>query len=301
MSLLHAIALLGAMQTTLDPNRLPIGHPGSVRVEPGSFVDTKSGKASSFDEFMDATDHCRFVYLGENHATAAHQQMEADVIRALAKRGRKVIVGVEMFQRPKQDVLDEWSANTLSEADFLTKSEWKTQWGFSYDFYRPVFDAVRELQVPLVALNVPHDWVHDVAKGGYEALPMSAKMQLPVDLFLGNRDHRAVFEAMMAGHSTEGTNMDEMYAAQVLWDEGMADTAIKYLARVAVVPSTVFVVVSGAGHVMYEEGINYRVTRRKGGAGTTLVMIQSDSAAEVSRGIGNFVLVTASAGDPAKK
>jgi len=65
MSLLHAIAILSALQTPADPNHLQIGHPGSVHVEPGSFADTKSGKASTFEDFMSATDHCRFVYLGE--------------------------------------------------------------------------------------------------------------------------------------------------------------------------------------------------------------------------------------------
>lgn len=299
--LIHALALMSVAQAQVDPDRLPIGRQGTVRVEVGAFADTRTSKPASLDDFLNATDHCRFVYLGENHATTAHQAMEAEIIQALVKRGRKVIVGVEMYQRPKQDVLDEWSAQKLSEAEFLTKSEWKTQWGFDYGFYRPVFEAVRENQLPLVALNVPHEWVHDVAKGGYDGLPMSAKLQLPSELFLGNRDHRVVFDAMMGGHSMAGTNMEQMYAAQVLWDEGMSDTALKYLARVSTVPATVFVVIAGAGHVMYEQGINYRVTRRKGGAGTTLVMLQSDGPLEVARGIANFVLVTAAAPDPKQK
>jgi uncharacterized iron-regulated protein len=292
MSLIHAVALLTALQDQTDPNRLPIGRQGTLRIEPGELADTRSGKAVTFDDFLNATDHCRFVYLGENHATAAHQAMEAQIIQALVNRGRQVIVGVEMYQRPKQDVLDQWSTGQLSEADFLTKSEWKTQWGFDYAFYRPVFETIRLNKLPLVALNVPHEWVHAVAKGGYDAIPMSAKLQLPADLFLGNREHRTVFDAMMGSHSTSGTTMDQMYAAQVLWDEGMADTAIKYIARTTVVPSTVFVVIAGSGHVMYEQGINYRITRRKGGAGTTLVMVQSSAPVEVSKGLGNFVYVT---------
>ena len=117
-------------------------------------------------------------------------------------------------------------------------------------------------------------------------------MQLPTELFLGNRDHRQVFEAMMGGHQMTGTSMDQMYAAQVLWDEGMADTALKYVARISTTPSTVFVIIAGAGHVMYDQGINYRIARRHGGAGTTLVMLESDVTVEVSRGLGTFVAVT---------
>jgi aminopeptidase N len=301
MLLLHTLALAAAIQAQSDPNTLKIGRGGTVHVAPGSLVDTRRGKVATLDDFLAATDRSQFVYLGESHATTALQVMEATIIRALAARGRRVIVGVEMYQRPKQDVLDEWSAQKLSEPDFLSKSEWETQWGFDYSFYRPVFDAVRELSLPLVALNVPHDWVHFVAQKGYAGLPTSAKLQLPKELFLGNKDHRTVFDSMMGGHSMGGTNMDNLYSAQVLWDEGMADTALKYLERAQSSASTVFVILAGAGHVMYEQGINYRVARRHGGSGTTLVMIQSDSPLDVSRGIGNFLLVTASAGDSKQK
>jgi uncharacterized iron-regulated protein len=291
-SALAIVAVLAA-QGAPDPDRLPIGRSGTIHVAPGTFADLRGGKTATFDEFISATDHSKFVYLGEQHATVAHQELEAQVIRALRARGRTVIVGVEMFQRPKQDVLDQWSAGKLGEDEFVASSEWKTQWGFDYKFYRPVFEAVRDLQIPLVALNVPRDWVRTVGKGGYDALPMSAKMQLPNELFLGNNEHRQVFDAMMAGHQATGTSMDQMYAAQVLWDEGMADTALKYLARVNTTPLTVFVVIAGAGHVMYDQGINYRIVRRHGGIGATLVMLESDSTEEVSRGLGTFVTVTA--------
>ena len=287
-----AVAAILAGQGAPDPDRLPIGRSGTMKVAPGDFADLRGGKPATFDELIAATDHSRFVFLGEQHATTAHQELEARVIRALQARGRTVIVGVEMFQRPKQDVLDEWSGGKMSEGDFLTKSDWKAQWGFDYKFYRPVFEAVRELQIPLVALNVPRDWVHSVGKGGYDALPMSAKMQLRSELFLGNRDHRQVFDAMMGGHQATGSSMDQMYAAQVLWDEGMADTALKYIARVPNTPLTVFVIIAGAGHVMYEQGINYRIARRHGGAGTTLVMMESDGPVEVARGLATFVVVT---------
>ena len=292
MSILLALAVAVAAQTAPDPDRLPIGRSGTMTVAPGSFADLRGGSASTFEAFITATEHSRFVYLGEQHATTAQQELEARVIRALQANGRQVIVGVEMFQRPKQEALDSWSAGHIQERDFIVTSEWKSQWGFDYKFYKPVFEEVRDLSIPLVALNVPRNWVHAAGKGGFDALPMSAKMQLPTDMFLGNRDHRKVFEAMMGGHEMAGTSMDQMYAAQVLWDEGMADTALKYLARVPTTPATVFVIIAGSGHVMYDQGINYRIARRRGGAGTTLVMLSSATPVEVSRGLGTFACVT---------
>ncbi|HLK15100.1 MAG TPA: ChaN family lipoprotein [Fimbriimonadaceae bacterium] len=297
--MLAALVAVSALthQTAPDAVHLPIGRGGSMQIAPGEFANLREGKPATFDQFIVATEHSRFVYLGEQHATAAHQELEAKVIRAIQTSGRHVIVGVEMYQRPKQDVLDLWSEGKLEEPEFLIQSDWKGQWGFDYKFYKPVLDAVKEFRLPLVALNVPRDWVRAVGKGGYAGLPMSAKLQLPAELFLGNVEHRKVFEAMMGGHQMTGTSMENMYAAQVLWDEGMADTALKYLARVPATQSSVFVIIAGAGHVMYDEGINYRITRRRGGAGTTLVMLESKAPVEVSRGLGTFACVTATPPD----
>ena len=97
-----ACALVFAMQTAGDPNRLPIGRSGTVTVEPGTLVDLRSGKTVSLDTFARSAARDRFVFLGENHATMAHQQMEADVIRALDAAGRHVEVGVEMYTGPSR-------------------------------------------------------------------------------------------------------------------------------------------------------------------------------------------------------
>jgi len=275
-----------------DPQRLDIGERGNVTVLPGQLVETSNHRVRTVDQVASAVGEAGFLFIGEQHATAAHQQMEADMIRALANAKRRVIVGFEMLTRPKQDALDLWSLGSLNESQFLDISDWQHQWGFDYGFYRPVFEAVRELHAPAVALNVPRDWVHDVSKTGYAGLPTSARLQLPVDLYLGNKDHRKVFDALMGGHEMEGVTMDNLYAAQVLWDEGMADTALKYLERSPNDPSNIFVVIAGAGHVMYKEGINYRIARRHGGKGITMVMIESDGPVTVSRSIADYVFVS---------
>lgn len=291
--MLAALSLIAAYQgAEVDPNQLAIGRKGFVTVQPDTLVETKDGKAATLQDVVAAAKGKRFVYLGENHATAPHQQFHADVIKALADSGRHVVVGLEMFTRPKQDVLDLWSSGTLAEEDFLAASEWKTQWGYPYRYYKPIFDIVKDKKIPLVALNVPREWVRAVAKGGFAGLPTTAKLQLPPAMSLDQKGHREVFNAMMGGHPMSGDMGEKMYAAQVLWDESMADTALKFLEREVTDKDTVFVVCAGSGHVMYGQGINLRVSRRKGGDGITVVMIQSDEPAKVSKGIADFVYVT---------
>lgn len=282
-----------------DPERLTIGRAGTSKVAPGQIWDLRSDKAASLADVVEAAKGKKWVFVGENHATKLHQQMEADVVQALVDAGRKPAVGVEFFQRPKQDVLDLWGKGELTEEQFLEQADWKKQWGFAYDFYRPLFEAVKKNKLQLLGLNVPRDWVRAAGKGGHAALSNSARMQLPPEMFLGNKDHRAVFEALIGGHPKDmAAAVDNMYSAQVLWDEGMADTALKYAAYAK--PDLV-VVVAGSGHVMYGQGINFRVKRRRGGDGVTLVMTQSEGSVELSRGMADFAFVTRPEPKPKKE
>lgn len=288
--MLTAVAALLLGQGS-DALRLPIGT--EVSVAPGKIVDLRTGADATVADIAKAADPYRWVFLGENHATTAHQQLHADVVAALVKRKRKVVIGLEMYTRPKQSFLDQWVAAKLPEGDFLTQSDWKGQWGYDFKFYRPIFEIARKNGIPIVALNVPRDWVRIVGRQGFGGLPEDAKAQLPADMRLDNGDHRKIFEALIGGHPM-GTSdqMDRMYAAQVLWDEGMADTAIKFMASRKADKNVVFVVMAGSGHVMYRQGINYRVMRRTGETGITVVMDQSDGPRSISRGAGDFAYVT---------
>jgi uncharacterized iron-regulated protein len=295
-----SMALLVGSQTPTDPDNLEIGRPGTVIVQPGQLVDLRNGKSADLTKLCEAARGKPFVFLGEQHATAPHQQEEADIVSALVKSGRKVAVGFEMYTRVKQDSLDLWSAGKLSEADFLEQSEWKKQWGYDYSFYRPVFEAVRTNGLPAIALNVPRAWVHTVATTGFETLPTSARLQLPQGLGLDNANHRKVFDSLMGGHSMAGGGMDGMYAAQVLWDESMADTAIKFQELRKPDPNNLIVVIAGSGHVMYGQGINYRIKKHRHEDGITVVMISSSSPVKVSRGLADFVFVSNAPPEPAK-
>jgi uncharacterized iron-regulated protein len=287
LSLFVAFAILAAPE---DPYLLPIGAVGTVRVSPGQIVDTGRGKAVDIDEVARAADGRRFIYIGESHDNAAHHQFQADLIDALVRRGRRVVVGLEMYTRPMQGTLNPWTLGWWSEEEFIERSEWKKQWGFDFALYRPIFEATKRHKLPMVALNVPRDWVRQVGREGFDSLSPDQRKELPAALDLGNQDHRRVFQSLMGGHPMTGARAENVYAAQVLWDEGMADTAIKYLEGKNE-RRTAFVVIAGNGHVMYGQGINYRVQRRTGERGLTVVQIESGEARQVARGLGDFVVM----------
>lgn len=275
-----------------DPLRLPIGASGEIRVKPGTIVATSNGSEVSVDDVAKAADGHRFVYLGESHTTLAHHEMQAAVIDALTKRGRDVIVGFEMFTRPVQAQLNPWTLGWWTEAEFVERADWKGQWGFDFALYRPIFDVVKRNRLPMVALNVPRDYVRRVGRQGLGALTEEEKSQFPA-VDTGNKEHRAVFNALMGGHPPSGNQGENIYSAQVLWDTAMADSALKYLDRYPATSRTVFVIVAGSGHLMYGQGINYRIWKRTGEKGVILHMAEAKEAIPVARGIGDFVYVAA--------
>ncbi|MCH8274838.1 MAG: ChaN family lipoprotein [Armatimonadetes bacterium] len=291
--MIPAALLITAASQTADPYQLPINGDRSVEVTRNAVFDTQTGKRATLEQIAEAADGKRFVYVGEEHDNTDAHRWQALIIGALVERGRRVIVGMEMYQRPKQHYLNLWTLGKLTEEEFIEESDWKGQWGFDYALYRPIFDYVRRMRLRLVALNVPREWVRTASREGYDALPDEAKAQLP-EMYLGNEKHRRVFDVLMTGHPP-GPALDAVYRGQVLWDEAMADSALKYLENTSVTSNTVFVILAGNGHLMYEQGINYRVKRRTGMEGVTVIPVsieEGDRSRTVSAGLGDFVVGT---------
>lgn len=287
---LVATAILSIVPIQANPLQLPIGRKGSVIVEVGRIVDTRSGRLAGAEDIAAAADGNRWLYLGESHTNRQHHELQASVIEALVRRGRQVIVGFEMFTRSAQGSLAPWTLGWWSESEFVERSDWTRQWGFEFSLYRPVFEAIRKHRLPMAALNVPRDWVRAVGRGGPSTLTPEQRAALP-ELNLENKSHRSVFDALMGGHPPTGPQGANIYAAQVLWDEGMADSAIKFLEGFPATAGVVFVVLAGSGHVMYGQGINWRIERRTGESGTTVTMVEGEAPISVSRGLGDFVYV----------
>lgn len=277
-----------------DPQLLTIGRPGTMRVQAENAYDTASGKMIDYKRIAVMAEKTRWVLVGESHDNPWHHQAQAKVIEALVARGRDVIVGFEMFTRPVQPKLADFSMGWQTDEQFIKESEWKTQWGFDYLLYKPIFDTIRQHRLPMVGLNVPRDWVRRVGKDGYSALTSEERAQLPGDLDLNNMDHRNIFTALMGGHPMTGARGENIYSAQVLWDTGMADTAIKAMDQRKFDKRPVMVILAGIGHVMYGQGIMYRINKRTSENGLTVACVEGDTNTEVSRGIGDVVIATKS-------
>ena len=95
-----------------DPGKAPV-----KAFAPGTILSAATGAPVSFDELMADVRTARVVYVGEMHTSARHHEIQLKVIRALHDEGIRLAVGMEMFDRSYQTVLDLWAAGGLDEED----------------------------------------------------------------------------------------------------------------------------------------------------------------------------------------
>lgn len=219
------------------------------------------GDKLSFDQLLDDLNETRLVFAGENHDQIEHHQNQLRVLQGLLQKGRAVVVGMEMFEKSQQPILDRWSEGLLTEKEFLKEIDWETTWGFDYQLYKPILDEIKERHLKVLGLNVERDLVRKVGKYGIESLSPEDKKKLP-EMDLTDRIHRAYIASFYRRyHSGEAKKFDFFYQAQCLWDEGMAENVSDFFKSPDGRGKTVLVL-AGNGHVIFDFGIPKRVHRR---------------------------------------
>ncbi|HKE16272.1 MAG TPA: ChaN family lipoprotein [Kofleriaceae bacterium] len=313
--------------------------PGEVRgVEaadlPYRVLRAHGGQEISWSAFLAELDRTEAVCVGENHRNPHDHWAQLQLVDQLTARNRKsgvaTALGMEMFQRPFQGVLDDFAARRIDEGALLSRSGWKDRWGFDWSLYRPMVLMARDRGAAILALNTPRELTKKVSRRGIDHLDPGDRRQLP-EMVLDDAEHRAWWDATMEemggapGHSSsshgdahgdaEGDDdqaegqaegegeeasghhhhqakdseqsararararaaeeaeskaaSERIYAAQVLWDESMADGASAWLAAgkqsAAASPSEKarrqIIILAGNGHC-HESAIVRRIERR---------------------------------------
>ncbi|MBW4581481.1 MAG: ChaN family lipoprotein [Tildeniella nuda ZEHNDER 1965/U140] len=202
------------------------------------------------------------VYLGETHDRPADHQAQLEIIQALQRLRPKLAIGMEMFQRPYQSVLNRYLAGALTEAELQAQSQYQKRWGYPWNYYVPILRFAQSNQLPVVALNTPTEVTRKTARTGLESLTLIERRFIPPPsaVVLGPQAYRDRIQQIHADHSgSASVNLERFFQAQVLWDETMAERIAQTLQQQ---PGTLVVVLVGQGHILYGDGIPKRVARR---------------------------------------
>ena len=246
----------------------------------------KPDNLATIDDIIPKLLASRIIYIGEKHDKFAHHINQLLVIKKMHAAGYKLAVGMEMFQRPAQQVVNDYFAGRIDERIFLQKSEYFTRWKYDYNLYKPIIDYLKQQNIPLVALNIKGDITRKVAREGVHSLPDKKKKQLPSSMDFSNEQYRKDLNKVFTFHSEQQELQDFNYflQAQTLWDEGMAESAHQFLANN---PERKLVLLAGNGHVRHKYGIPERLYRRNNEPFT--VVVQDE---EIEDDIADYVLLT---------
>jgi uncharacterized iron-regulated protein len=238
---------------------LACAKPSVASVPRARILALPSGEALSFDELTERLLEARVVYVGEHHDREADHAAQRAIVEALHRRDPSLAIGLEMVQRPQQAALDAYVDGVIDEATLLERIAWTERWGFDFALYRSIFALAAEHRLPMIALNAPSELTRAVARGGLDALSADQRAMLPAELDLTSAPHRRMVEDALRDHPGMSEAMlDRFYAAQVVWDETMAEQVAAFLER----SPARMVVLAGMMHVSAGLGIPDRAARR---------------------------------------
>ena len=255
---------------------------------PYKFLRARGGTEISADELWRELGAARAVCIGESHKNPHHHWAQLHLFDKLSQRNREggveTALGMEMFQRPFQGVLDDFAAGRIDEPALLARSGYQQRWGYDWGFYGPIVRLAVERRSPILALNTERELTKRVSRAGLAKLTAAERAKLP-ELDLENPEHRAWWNQIMGdmggahGHGSHGEGDekpeaeeaeaeeaedqgespgDRIYAAQVLWDETMAEGAARWLGQGG---KRQIIILAGNGHC-HDSAIVGRLKRR---------------------------------------
>jgi len=205
------------------------------------------------------------VYVGETHDQPLDHMAQLEALKAIRiARGSKIAVGFEMLDATLQPVLEDYISGKLTEEEFLTKTDWKKEWGFDFAMYKPLFDFIIKNKLKAIALNVPHAVVAKIARNGLAALTPEEAAFMPNPVTITT--HKKYLDYLKESYGGHGDSpmakimtFDNYLASMCAWNEGMGNRIAVFLAAN---PGYEVLVIAGNGHVMFNAAIPASVKAR---------------------------------------
>lgn len=218
----------------------------------GRIWDTRQGAFISGAELERAVREADFVLLGETHDNPDHHLLQARLVRAAAKDGRKPAVAFEMLDVPMQAQVDGALREAPNDPDAVARAvSWDQSGWPAFALYRPIFEAGLEAGLPIVAANVPRARLRQVMHHGLQAVDPALRDRLSREPPLGDEVLAALAEEMRIAHCGHlpGGMMEGFVLAQRLRDAQMS------LRMVDAGGEAGALLIAGSGHVRKDRGV----------------------------------------------
>ena len=245
----------------------------------------ETSRITDLDSIFERIKDKRVIYVGETHTAYAHHLIQYEIIKRLYNEKGKLVIGMEMFQRPFQEFLDKYINGEIDEAEFLRKTEYFERWSYDYNLYRDILQFARSKRIPVIALNLRKEIIGKVSKKGIESLTEEELSEIPDGIDMTNERYREFLKSIYGRHGSSGKrNFEYFFQSQLLWDETMARSVVEALRRY---PDSQMVVLAGNGHLQYSWGVPGRVSRMMDVSSVVILNAPDD---ELSKELADFII-----------
>lgn len=220
----------------------------------------KSGKTFDMTSFLPQVYEEKMVLLGEHHANKHHHEWQLRLIKNLFTQNANMVIGLEMFPRESQDVLDHWVAGKIGKEAFIEQSNWDQVWSFDFELYYPLLDFARKNAIPLVAINVDKTLLKMTGKVGWENIPVDHRSGIS-DPAKPTEPYVRQLAISFQGHYSDPSKITKtaflrFVQQQLLWDRAMAE-ALSHTRSIH--PNKKVVGIVGSWHIINGHGIPHQL------------------------------------------
>ncbi len=240
LSFAFASVLTGCVSTTSTTTESTSG-------EVVSYYDYKlyspSGEPVSVTGLTPELQQADVILIGEWHTHAGIHRFQTDMLKQLVAGERPVALSMEQVTRDKQDLLNEYLDGQIGEQYFIKQS---SAWPNYESDYRPLIELAKSAGIPVIAANAPKRIVRCIGRQGVDylnKLDSSERSFVAETINTGDSLYKQKFMASM--HHGKPEQTEKQYAAQMTWDETMAESIFKFLEKN---PGTQVVHVAGKFH-----------------------------------------------------
>jgi len=207
------------------------------------------------------------VLLGERHDVADHHVWQLQTLAGLHALRPRMVIGFEQFPRRVQPTLDQWLDGTLTEKQFLEKSEWRKVWNYPPELYLPLIRFARINRIPMVALNVDQELTRAVADRGWDGASATLKEGVSRPAPASEAYLDTLFgiykEHPQGGKSGDPRRSDAEFRhfvdSQLTWDRAMAEALARNAAFAPAAERPLVVGILGSGHLRNGYGVPHQL------------------------------------------
>jgi uncharacterized iron-regulated protein len=197
----------------------------------------------------------RFVLLGEKHDNPDHHRLQARLIDALARAGRRPVVAFEMLSADVAPELAALAANPQATPEEVRAAvRWDASGWPPFELYAVIFEVALRERLPLATANLPKRTLALVSRSGLEGLAERAREDLALVPPLTTAERAVMAAELRAAHCGHGdaARLERMVDVQSARDAWMAAA----LLTVESYPGTGgAVLVAGNEHVRRDRGV----------------------------------------------